>query len=139
MRPTDSALLLMACLLLGCVGQAPDQPLSPQAGSLRQVADQADAADGLPKPMPAEQAAAYADLVDRFGAGLILEPGSLDHVIGLNFATYSVKRADLAVLKNFPDLQVLRFSGDSRIPGSPGITDAHLEHLEGLTNLRSLT
>jgi hypothetical protein len=140
MGPRTFASLFVGCLLLGCSGQNKDQPASEQAGSLLvQVAGQADPADGLPKPMSAEQAAAYADVVDRFGAGLILEPGSLDHVIGFSFATYSVKRADLAVLKNFPDLQELRFSGDNRIPGSPGITDAHLEHLEGLTNLRSLS
>jgi Leucine-rich repeat (LRR) protein len=64
----------------------------------------------------------------------------LDHVIGFDFATFSVKRADLAVLlKSFPDLQDLRFAKDDRIPGSPGITDAHLEPLQGLTNLRSLS
>jgi hypothetical protein len=134
------ALLVTACLLLGCSGQGTGQPVSQPGPQVVQVAGQAELADGLPKPMSAEKAAAYADVVDRFGATLIFEPGSLDHVIGFSFETYNRTRADLAVLKSFPDLQELRlYRGDDRIPGVSRITDAHLEHLEGLTNLRSLT
>jgi hypothetical protein len=100
--------------------------------SIVQVAFHGDDASDLPKPMSAEEAAACADVSDRLDAAFILEPGSLDKVIGLNLRERNLLRRDLAVLKDFPNLQVLDLGMNYRI------TDAHLEHLEGLTTLRSL-
>lgn len=130
MKRNVCASLLSGCLLLGCSGSPREKE---EAGlDLVQVAGRADEAGDLPKPMPAEQAAAYADISDRLNAGFVLEPGSLDKVIGITFYDCGLRGADLAVLKGFPVLQELNLGKNYRI------TDAHLEHLEGLTALRSL-
>jgi hypothetical protein len=100
--------------------------------AVAQVAAQGDEAGDLPKPMSAEEAAACAELSDRRNAEFILEPGSLDKVIGLNLKERNLIRRDVAFLKEFPNLQVLDLILNRRI------TDAHLEPLEGLTKLRDL-
>jgi len=131
MRRATFVLLLCGSTLLACSSSVPSGDQS--EGETRRAGAQRAAPDGdLPKPMPAEEARIYAEITDRLNAGLILEPGSLDKVIGLDLKDRDLRGSSLSDLKRLSSLQKLDLTSNRRI------TDAHLEHLKGLTALREL-